>query len=69
MWGIPTLLPHTQLAMDMEGTEDYLEALRSHLPPEVLRLPEEAQLEYISQLLSHQHRHRRYGRAVTSVLV
>ena len=54
---IPAVLKTTP-SLVMEGTKDYLEALRPHLPPDVLQLPEERQLAYISELLSH-HRHQR----------
>ena len=45
----------------MAEARDYLVALRDHLPPDVRRLPEEKQLEYLSELLSHHHRHHRYN--------
>ena len=44
----------------MDEARDYLAALRNYLPPDIRRLPEERQLEYLSELLSHHHRHHRY---------
>ena len=44
----------------MDEARDYLVALQSYLPPDIRRLPEERQLEYLSELLSHHHRHHRY---------
>lgn len=48
----------------MDEARDYLAALRSYLPPDIRRLPEERQLEYLSELLSHHHRHHRYKSTV-----
>jgi len=51
----------------MDEARDYLALLQGHLPPEVRRLPEERQLEYLSELLSHHHRHHRYAITCHSV--
>ena len=53
----------------MDEARDYLAALRSYLPPDIRRLPEERQLEYLSELLSHHHRHHRYKSNVIVVQV
>ena len=50
----------------MDEARDYLAALQSYLPPDIRRLPEERQLEYLSELLSHHHRHHRYRSAIVA---
>ena len=50
----------------MDEARDYLAALQSYLSPDIRQLPEERQLEYLSELLSHHHRHHRYRSAIVA---
>ena len=43
----------------MASISSYLESLRDYLPQEVRSLSTEKQIEWLSELLSHRHRHQR----------
>jgi hypothetical protein len=43
----------------MASISSYLESLRGYIPQEVRSLSMEKQIEWLSELLSHRHRHQR----------